>query len=117
MVTTPSKATTLAPAISLDWLAVLGKPSKLSIGQITIFFTNMCKSEQWRPQVNRPLCFIKDKEQQIENILRDNRLGVSKVDKNAINDDLWELYREMERANKLLDDLLEDCKWIQIQTR
>ena len=49
----------------------------------------MSKTEQLRPQINRLLHFIKGKEQEIDNILRDNRLGVSELDKNAINEDLW----------------------------
>ena len=73
----------------------------------------MSKTEQLRPEINRLLCFIKDKEQEIDNILWDNRLGVSKVGKNTINKGLWELYREVERVTKILDDFHQ----IQIQTR
>ena len=34
---------------------------------------------------------------------------MSKADKNAIKEDLMELYREVKRTTKILDDLLEDC--------
>ena len=72
---------------TLDWLAVLGKPSKLLIGQITIFGAKKSKTEQLRPQINSLLWYIKDKEQEIENLLRDVHSGhsFSKEDENAIN--------------------------------
>ena len=96
---------------TLDWPAVLGKPSKFSIGQIIIFDGKMSKTEQLRPQINRLSWYIKDKEQEIVNLLRDGHSGgcFTKQDKNTINQDLMELYREVEGANTILDDLLEDC--------
>ena len=111
MATTASKGTTLTSAFSWDWLAVLGKPSKFSIGQITVFGAKMSKTAELRPQFYRLLQYIKDKEDKIDNLLRDVHSGCSfsKQDKNTINQDLMELYTEVKYANKILDDLLEDC--------
>ena len=60
-----------------------------------------------RPQINRLLWCIKDKEQEIDNLLRNVHGGASltKQDKNAINQDLMELYRD---GRGKLDDLLEN---------
>ena len=57
----------------------------------------MSKTEQLRLEINRWLHFIKDKEQEANNLLGDACCtGHSKNDKNAMNKDLQELYDQLE---------------------
>ena len=70
----------------------------------------MSKTEQIWPEINRWLCFIKDKEREANNLLADaHHIGHSKNDKNAMYEDLQELYDQLEQAYKIVKDLINDC--------
>ena len=69
----------------------------------------MSKTEQLSPEINRWLHFMKDKEPETNNMLADaHHIGHSKNDKNAMNEDLQELYEQLAQAYKIVKDLIDD---------